>query len=586
MAIFTYLGPTDWGYYSDITGDTVLSHTATRFRYLSTTGFEITLRGTGFTYDANGLPTGGTVQAVDIVKNGVTLGQYSQLATALTHYVTLAFGVAGGAAPNIGGLYALMRSGDDVINGNDFAKTYLGYDGNDTLHGGAASDWFSGGMGVDRFFGGGGSNGIYYDGDAQILHGVSVDLRLAQGSILDDGFGNVETATDIQNIGGSNFDDVIVGSAGLNFLYGHGGNDSIQGGAGNDYVQGGDGSDRAFGGAGTDTFSFTDVGAGHHGATVRLGPGNDVLDDGFGNTDQLTGIENLSGSAFADHFTGDAGDNVFFGNDGNDTLIGGKGNDGLYAGAGNDSVSGGAGFDFVQGDKGVDTLNGGADVDYLIFSSVDASGHGVSVDLTRANGQILDDGYGNAEDALSFDYIVGSAYGDRLIGNTDRSFFWGGAGNDTEYGGAGFDQLGGEAGNDRLYGGTEQDNLTGGVGNDTLTGGAGLDFFYFNDVRPGLDGVDRITDCMAGLDIIVISTAWAADIELGEIAANQYLSGAGVTAATTLTQRLLYDTDTGNLYFDADGTGSGAAHLIATLTNLALLDFHQISGIADASGPI
>lgn len=587
MTIFTYFGTIDWNAYTDIVGGTVSARTATSFTYVSTTGWTVTLHGTGFKYDAKGIATGGTITSLDVDKGALHGGHYSGLTTALTDYVTKSFGlthgVTGTTATDMGGLYGLMRSGDDVINGSDLRTTFLGYDGNDTIYGNAGDDWMQGGRGVDRYFGGTGTNGVFFDNDAQLLHGASVNFTRAQGNILDDGYGNTETATNVQMIGGSNFADRIVGSAANETLYGHGGNDTVLGGAGNDYIQGGDGVDKIDGGAGNDWLSFTDVPAGQHGAVVNLGAAKGqptILDDGFGNAETATGFENVTGTSYGDRLTGSNGNNVFAGNDGNDSLFGGKGNDVFYGGAGNDLLYGGDSFDIFFGGKGVDRFYGGAATDYLYFTDVDATGHGVVVNLNRTQGQVIDDGYGNTETATGIENFSGTNYADQITGSKGVNFIWSGLGNDSLWGGGGFDQLNGEDGNDVLYGGKNIDSLTGGRGDDTLTGGTDtLDFFYFDDVRPGLDGVDHITDYQTGKDIIVVNINWAADLEVGTILASQFLAGAGVTAATTAQQHFLYNTSTGNLYFDSDGTGSAAAVLLLTLDNHALINSDQISAI-------
>jgi Ca2+-binding RTX toxin-like protein len=50
----------------------------------------------------------------------------------------------------------------------------------------------------------------------------------------------------------------------------------------------------------------------------------------------------------------------------------------------------------------------------------------------------------------------------------------------------------------------------------------------------------------------------------GQLAANQFAQG---TAATTATQRIVYDQPTGNLWYDLDGSGKGKAVLMAVLDN-------------------
>jgi serralysin len=587
MADFTYAGAPDWNYYFDIVGGTVTKRTATRFDYTSTSGLTVTLQGAGFAYDGAGVPTGGILTGMKVVKTGVLVGDFTSLTTALTDYALFAFGQSSGAATvpvQMGSLYAALRAGDDLITGNDLSKTQLGYAGNDTIHGNGGDDWMQGGAGTDRYYGGSGRNGVYFDNDAGVSQGVSINLDLTTGNILNDGYGNTETATEVQMVGGSDLDDLILGGLAANYLYGNGGDDTVDGGLGDDYVQGRAGVDDLDGGAGLDWLSFTDVtGAG---VVVDLALGV-VAQDGYGTTDTVTGFEYVTASRLADQITGDKRDNVLQGNDGNDSLFGGKGNDAVYGGTGDDSLIGGDGFDFAEGGKGRDTLNGGAATDYLLFLTIDSTGHGVTVDLSRSTGQILDDGYGNRETARSFDNVEASNFADSLTGSGGRNNLWGFAGNDTVQGGAGVDLVDGDAGDDLLFGGTDFDTLSGGAGQDTLTGGSdSFDFFFFDEATPDLGGIDHITDYQTGLDKIVINTAWAADLTVGAITARQFLSGAGLTEAATAKQRLIYDTSTGHLYFDSDGTGATPARLFAILDTMAALTHGQIEAISTVTDPI
>ena len=117
--------------------------------------------------------------------------------------------------------------------------------------------------------------------------------------------------------------------------------------------------------------------------------------------------------------------------------------------------------------------------------------------------------------------------------------------------------------------------MSGGGDNDTMTGNSGEDDFNFNwDLADS--GVDTITDFEVGIDEIWVASWWGG-LSTEFLVANQFRSGAGVTTANAATQRVIYDTTTGDLYFDADGTGATAAVKFATLTNLAALtfgDFH------------
>ncbi|WP_299404842.1 CHRD domain-containing protein [Acaryochloris sp. IP29b_bin.148] len=167
---------------------------------------------------------------------------------------------------------------------------------------------------------------------------------LAQAPGVDTGDGNVfteiietDTLAAIENVVGSNDNDVILAAAGSNRLEGNDGNDELAGGAGNDTLlggigndtlRGGGGNDITNGGLGIDTADFSDIGAavtarlGEHGrgTAIYQGPNNLV-------TDQLISIENLTGSENNDVLLGNAEVNVLVGNGGDDTLTGGLGAD-------------------------------------------------------------------------------------------------------------------------------------------------------------------------------------------------------------------------------------------------------------------
>ena len=127
-----------------------------------------------------------------------------------------------------------------------------------------------------------------------------------------------------------------------------------------------------------------------------------------------------------------------------------------------------------------------------------------------------------------------------------------------------------------LEGNAGNNILTDGRGNDTLFGGAGVDSFVLN--KPSF-GVDIIKDFISGTDKISISQS---EYGGGLIAGNPLLSsqirlGAGVSGANSASQRFLFNTTNGNLYFDADGVGGIGAVQIAKLegvTGLSAGDFH------------
>jgi Ca2+-binding RTX toxin-like protein len=132
--------------------------------------------------------------------------------------------------------------------------------------------------------------------------------------------------------------------------------------------------------------------------------------------------------------------------------------------------------------------------------------------------------------------------------------------------------IGNNAGN-ALSAGGEADHLYGRGGNDTLTGGTGMDNFYF-DTALGSGNVDKITDFSVADDTIQLNrTIFAGITANGTLAAGALVNG---TAAGDGDDRILYDSATGQIFYDADANGAGAAVLFAQVaagTALTNLDF-------------
>ena len=170
---------------------------------------------------------------------------------------------------------------------------------------------------------------------------------------------------------------------------------------------------------------------------------------------------------------------------------------------------------------------------------------------------------------------IANAYGgnDSLHGNGANDIVRGGTGNDKVWGNTGGDTLNGQAGNDILYGGPGKDSLIGGTGNDK---------FVF-DSAGGSNNADRITDFVHSADKIQLDNADFAGVgATGTLAQGKFFKGANVdaTGANDPTDRVLYDTDSGKLYYDSDGNGPNGKVLIATVVgdpdNLAFSDIQVI----------
>jgi serralysin len=133
-----------------------------------------------------------------------------------------------------------------------------------------------------------------------------------------------------------------------------------------------------------------------------------------------------------------------------------------------------------------------------------------------------------------------------------------GTGHDTANGGAGNDTIRGGRGRDTLTGGDGDDVMFGGRHADKLTGGAGLDTFDFRN----LDAVDAVTDFSVTDDQIQLAKSAFKKIALGELADDAFHIG---TAAADAEDRIIYNSTTGRLLYDADGNGEGAAIRFAKL---------------------
>jgi Ca2+-binding RTX toxin-like protein len=210
--------------------------------------------------------------------------------------------------------------------------------------------------------------------------------------------------------------------------------------------------------------------------------------------------------------------------------------------------------DTLNGGRGNDTMRGGGGNDTYV---VDSTG-----DVIIEN---LNEGTDTVQSSIS--YTLGANLENLTLTGTDAINGTGNSGNNIITGNSGNNTLNGGSGVDTLLGGNGNDILIGGTGNDTLTGGAGSDRFTFNSRS---EGIDRITDFSVVDDTIAVSAAgFGGGLVVGSaIAASQFRLG---SAATTSSDRFLYDKSTGALFFDQDGTGAIAKTQFATLnTGLAL----------------
>jgi Ca2+-binding RTX toxin-like protein len=468
-------------------------------------------------YDVANYATAESGVVVDLTKTGPqdTVGAGVDTLTGIesvigSAYNDVLYAVAGNGAVEGG-------AGDDKLYGTATADRLLGGLGADHLYGSAGGDILGGGADFDF---------ARYDFSSA---GVSIDLG---GGVIGGGDAEGDSLIEIEGIVGSAFADVIFGGSGDNIFYGQGGNDVLKGGAGNDILDGGDGDDNLEGGSGGDILRG---GAGYDvalfnefsGVVVNLTTG---VNGGAAASDVLIDIEGLQGSAFyADDLTGDGGKNSIYGQGGDDVLRGM---------AGDDVIDGGSGSDHLYGGTGADVLRGGAQVDLARY---DNAAEGVWVDLSLGQGLA---GEATGDTLSDIEGLVGSRFGDTLVGDGGSNTLYGQGGDDVLKGGAGVDTLEGGDGNDHLYGG---------VGGDILRGGDGVDLARYDTSATGVwvdlnQGVglagDASGDTFSAIEGVVGSAS--ADTLIGNAGGNTFYGQSGD------------DTLNGGLGSDSLSGGAGA----------------------------
>lgn len=476
---------------------------------------------------------------------------------------------SGGVIATIRDVESIFMAGSsagDTLEGGAGADSLLSGDGSDFLDGGAGNDTLFGanfllfvgpGIGTrDRMMGGAGNDSILAVDASDAFGESGNDTILATGtaSRLDGGSGNDfldGNVAGVEYLGGSGADTISIArpSAGGAFPVA----DGIEGGSGNDllildltgesFV-----TSRVVGANARALFTANGAGVtlieGIERAQVS-GTGLSFLDfKGFSGGDTLDG----SGTTGAD-LNGDAG---------NDSLIGSDANDVLTGGIGNDTMNGKGGNDFYEINNNRDTIielaGGGADTVSTAMSGYTLPDEIEGLSLTTAGlgaGNVVR-GTGNSG-ANRMEVVAGPA------ATSAAGFLIGGGGADT------------------LFGAATNDTLQGGAGADVLSGSAGNDAFRFTSTT---DRTDTISDFTAGQDQLeFLSRAFSMAAGTDMTAPGRFSSNTTGVATGTLAQ-FVFETDTGMLWFDSDGTGSAGRLAMATLTGVTSLSASSIVIIA------
>ena len=449
-------------------------------------------------------------------------------------------------------------AGADRLLGNALADTLRGGAGDDTLVGYAGADLLVGGDGLDRLLGGEGGD-LYLIELARDHQAAEVE-DLGTTGIDELRFAETKTSTLTLFSGDRGLERVVIGTGtlatavssgtiALNIdasaapngltLIGNAGRNQLLGTAFDDVLNGGLLGDDLRGGAGNDVYVIDNTG---DAITENLGQGVDQVLSSVSyslaaNVDDLeltgTAANAATGNSLANRILGTAARNVIDGGAGLDLLNGREGGDLYLVAAGSDHP----GAEFAD--------TGLAGVDEVRFISAAASDTLTLLEADQGIEQVLiGTGVATAPDirgkgALN---VNAAAVLNSLL-------------------------LSGNDGNNALVGTAFADRLQGRLGNDSLTGGAGADSFLFDTALNGTSNLDRITDFQPGVDKIHLkSTLFRGTGATGSpLAATAFRAGAGLSAGLLATDRILLNTSTGLLSYDADGSGKTGAVAFAQL---------------------
>ena len=540
-----------------------ITGTAGNDSLVGTTGND-TISGLGGNDTLNG--NGGT----DFFDGGTGFDSIDLRANAAPLVINFGTGtISGGVSGTFTGIERVQAgTGNDSLLGAAGGQNLAGQGGNDTLHGAAGIDTLWGGNGADHF--------VFRETSATNADALGDFASGADKIVLD---ASVMTAL----------------GAGGNFAAGDARFWSSSTGAAHDA------DDRVLYNT-TTRQVFYDADGNGSGAAVLIA----TLQSGA--TLVATDILVEGGSA-GSTINGTEGDDTLIGTEGDDSIEGRGGNDSLDGRAGNDTLNGGAGHDSLYGGEGVDQFIGGDGNDSLNGIYAEFFGEGETVAETLDGGMgddhywvdhagdlISDSGGIDTVHAFEMDWTLGAGFenlfllndwsesgkvgiGNELDNRIEVSYagsrLEGRGGNDTLIGAGGDGTrnhlLGGD-GDDSLQGADSGDTLEGGNGNDTLAGGffpmlaggAGADSFLFDEPVEA-----RITDFASGSDRIHLDARTLSQLGAsGPLAADdpRFYAAAGATGGHDADDRLVYDTSTGDLYYDADGNGDIGASRIATLT--------------------
>ncbi|MBX3568364.1 MAG: hypothetical protein KF914_09920 [Rhizobiaceae bacterium] len=423
------------------------------------------------------------------------------------------------------------NANSNIITGTSVRDEIIAGGGVDTLNGGDGDDTLDGGEDDDKMNGGTGDDTYLVDSNGDVIVEVAGEgtgdhvMASASFDLLEDVDVELLSTTDDKgtsaiNLYGNTLKQTITGNAGANLISdgGKGAADVLMG-------LGGDDTYRVYNSGDT----IVEGAAEGANDTVLVNVSFDLLEgvyiETFGALNQKsTASLNLYGNTLAQEITGNAGKNII--------SDGGKG-----------------AADVLKGLAGDDT--------YRVYNSgtvvVESAGQGLkdtvqaAVSYTLKAGvevEVLTTTSASGKSAIS---LYGNEFGQTITGNK------------------GANALRGYDGDDTINGGDGADKISGGLGNDTLAGNAGADTYYFSYALDEATNVDTIKG-FSSIDLISLSASIFTQAgPAGALAASAFRANTTGKAGDA-SDRIIWETDTGKLYYDPDGTGAAAGTTFAIIT--------------------
>ncbi len=288
---------------------------------------------------------------------------------------------------------------------------------------------------------------------------------------------------------------------------------------------------------GTDSISANGV---SRDVSINLNPATGQGAGGGGYVSYAQGIVGgftIAKGVVIEKATGGLANDKIIGNSISNQLSGSLGNDKIFARGGDDRLFGGA---------GTDLLNGGAGTDTVSYSKATKA---INASLTRQT--LLKHAEQGADNYISIENLIGGSGNDRLEGNASANLL---------NGRKGADRLIGSAGNDIISGGAGDDSVNGGSGADRLTGDSGRDIFVFD---APLGEQDTIVSFVSADDTLHLDLdAFTQLQQTGVLNASTFVLG---TVSTDVDDRIIFDPNTGAMFYDSDGIGMETAIQFLTI---------------------